>query len=188
MFPNHKIRILFTARMIREKGVFELVEAANMLNDRYKDKVEFLLCGGLDDNPNAISKDTLEKCCDGKYIQWLGYRTDIKNLLEKSHIMAFPSYYKEGLPKSLIEACAIGRPIVTTDSVGCRDAVIDGYNGFLIPVKDSKILAAKLEILIENKDLRLKMGANSRQLAEQNFSIKTVVEKHLEIYNLLLQT
>jgi len=130
MYRNNKVRILFTARMIKEKGVFEVIEAANILKEKYKDKIEFLLCGGLDDNPNAISKETMKSICNESYIQWLGYRTDIKDLLEKSHIMAFPSYYKEGLPKSLIEACAIGRPIVTTDSIGCRDAVINGFNGF----------------------------------------------------------
>jgi glycosyltransferase involved in cell wall biosynthesis len=183
---NSKIKILFTARMIKEKGVFELIEASEILREKYRDKIQFLLCGGLDDNPNAISKKTLESLCDGAYIQWLGYRTDVKELLEQSHIMAFPSYYKEGLPKSLIEACAVGRPIVTTDSIGCRDTVIDGFNGFLIPVKDSKALAAKLEILVEDKNLRRKMGENSRKLAEKDFSIKNVIEKHIEIYNYLL--
>jgi glycosyltransferase involved in cell wall biosynthesis len=186
MSRSNKIRILFTARMIKEKGVFELIDAANILRNKYPDKIEFLLCGGLDDNPNAISKETLESLCDNDYIRWLGYRTDVKHLLEKSHIIAFPSYYKEGLPKSLIEACAIGRPIVTTDSIGCRDAVVDGYNGFLIPIKNSKVLSEKLEILIENKELRIQMGRNSRRLAEQHFSIKTVIAKHLEIYNQLL--
>jgi glycosyltransferase involved in cell wall biosynthesis len=172
--------------MIKEKGVFELIEAANILKERYINLIEFVLCGGLDDNPSAISKKTLESLCDGDYIQWLGYRTDVKELLEQSHIVAFPSYYKEGLPKSLIEACAIGRPIITTDSIGCRDTVIDSYNGFLIPIKNSEALAEKLKILIEDKDLRIKMGKNSRKLAERDFSIENVIETHIEIYNYLL--
>jgi glycosyltransferase involved in cell wall biosynthesis len=174
--------------MIKEKGVFELIEAANILKEKYQNKVRFLLCGGIDDNPKAISKEELKKNCDNDYIQWLGYRTDVKELLEKSHIVAFPSYYKEGLPKSLIEACAIGRPIVTTDSIGCKDAVIDGYNGFLIPIKNSQALAGKLEILIKDKALRMQMGRNSRKLAERDFSIEKVIEKHIEIYNLLLSS
>jgi len=182
---NFKLIVLFAARMIKEKGVFELIEAANTLREKYEDKVTFLLCGGVDDNPNAISKETLEQCCDKEYLQWLGYRKDMKDLLEKSHIIAFPSYYREGIPKSLIEACAAGRPIITTNSIGCKDTVIDGYNGFLIPIKDSKALAEKLDILIGDKDLRTKMGENSRALAEREFSIENVIEKHIEIYNRL---
>jgi glycosyltransferase involved in cell wall biosynthesis len=179
------IRILFTARMIKEKGVFELTDAADILKEKYQNKVQFLLCGWIDDNPQAITKEALERITDGQYIVWLGYRTDIRELLEQSHIVAFPSYYKEGLPKSLIEACAVGRPIVTTYSIGCKDAVIDGYNGFLVPVKDSKALMEKLEVLINDKALRISMGMNARQLAERDFSIDQVIEKHFEIYNQL---
>lgn len=184
--PNEgKIKVLLTARMIVEKGIWVLVEAAEKLRNKYQDKVEFLLCGGLDDNPKAIKKEELEEKCDGSYIQWLGYRTDVLDLLKQCHIVAFPSYYKEGLPKSLIEADAIGRPVVTTNSIGCKETVIDGYNGYLIPVKDSNALAEKLEILFENKELREKMGRNSRTLAERDFSIENVIEKHLNIYSLL---
>lgn len=182
------IRVLLTARMIEEKGIFVLTDAAELLREQYQNKVEFLLCGGLDDNPKAIKKEELEAKCDGKYIQWLGYRTDVLDLLKDCHIVAFPSYYKEGLPKSLIEATAIGRPIVTTDSIGCRETVVDGYNGFLIPIKNSKALADKLQVLFDNKGLRIKMGRNSRMLAERDFSIENVIEKHLKIYSLLANT
>lgn len=181
-----KIMVLLTARMIVEKGVFVLIDAALQLKDKYKDKVQFLLCGGLDDNPKAVKESELKAICDGEYIQWLGHRTDVLDLLKNSHIVAFPSYYKEGLPKSLIEATAIGRPIITTDSIGCREAVIDGYNGYLIPIKDSNALADRLQILFEDKILRQNMGQNSRALAEKDFSIENVVVKHLEIYQTLL--
>lgn len=183
-----KIRVLLTARMIEEKGIFVLTDAAELLREQYQNKVEILLCGGLDDNPKAIKKEELETRCDGKYIQWLGYRTDVLDLLKGCHIVAFPSYYKEGLPKSLIEATAIGRPIVTTDSIGCRETVVDGYNGYLIPIKNSKALADKLQVLFDNKELRIKMGRNSRMLAERDFSIENVIEKHLKIYSLLANT
>jgi glycosyltransferase involved in cell wall biosynthesis len=181
-----KICIIFAARMIKEKGVFELIGAANLLKEKYQDKILFLLCGGTDDNPHALTDAQLNSVSDGQYIIWLGYRTDIRELLEQSHIVAFPSYYREGLPKSLIEACAVGRPIVTTDSIGCRDTVIDGYNGFLIPIKNSEALAEKLKILINDRPLRKLMGINSRKLAEREFSINNVVEKHLMIYNKLI--
>lgn len=184
--PKGKIRVLLTARMIVEKGIFVLVDAALKLKGRYGDTVEFLLCGGLDDNPNAIKGEELKAVCDGKYIQWLGYRTDVLELLKSCHIVAFPSYYKEGLPKSLIEATAVGRPIVTTISIGCKEAVVDGYNGYLIPIKDSSALADKLQILFEDEVLRQMMGQNSRNLAEKDFSIENVVAKHLDIYKMLL--
>ncbi|MDD4590208.1 MAG: glycosyltransferase family 4 protein [Parabacteroides sp.] len=178
-----KLKVLLTARMIEEKGIFILTQAAEKLRDKYQDKVEFLLCGGLDDNPKAIMKEELDAACDGTYIQWLGYRTDVLQLLKDCHIVAFPSYYKEGLPKSLIEATAIGRPIITTDNIGCREAVVDGYNGYLIPIKNSDALAEKLDILLSDGNLRNEMGQNSRKLAEKDFSIDEVIKRHLDIYH-----
>lgn len=182
-----KIKVILTARMIVEKGIFLLTEAAERLRKKYEDKVEFLLVGGLDDHPGAITKEQLEAVCDGSYIQWLGYRTDILDLLKQCHIMAFPSYYMEGLPKSLIEADAIGRPIITSNSVGCKETVVDGYNGFLIQPKDVDALTAKLDLLLSDKELRVKMGQNARKYAEDYFSIEVVKERHLAIYNELVK-
>lgn len=184
---NHKLRVILTARMIVEKGVFILTEAAEKLRSKYEDKVEFLLVGGIDDHPGAITKEQLNAVCDGKYIQWLGYRTDVKQLLQSSHIVAFPSYYMEGLPKSLIEATAIGRPVITCNSVGCKETVIDGYNGYLIPTKDVDALVEKLDILLSDASLRQDMGKNSRKYAEENFSIDVVIEQHLKIYEELVR-
>ena len=181
-----KIKIMLTARMIVEKGVFLLTEAAERLRNKYEDTVEFLLVGGLDDHPGAITKEQIDAACDGKYIKWLGYRTDVKELLKECHIMAFPSYYMEGLPKSLIEANAIGRPIITSNSVGCKETVIDGYNGFLIYPKDIDALTEKLDILISDNELRYTMGKKSREYAEHYFDIEEVIERHLNIYNELL--
>ena len=182
-----KVRVILTARMIVEKGIFILTGAAEKLRSEYEDKVEFLLVGGIDDHPGAITKEQLDAVCDGKYIQWLGYRTDVKELLQSSHIVAFPSYYMEGLPKSLIEADAIGRPVITCNSVGCKEAVIDGYNGYLIPTKDVDALVEKLRLLIEDADLRQKMGKASREKAERDFSLDVVIERHLNIYNELIK-
>jgi glycosyltransferase involved in cell wall biosynthesis len=183
---NDPVKIVFMARMVRDKGVFELVEAAELLREGYENKVQFLLCGGLHPNPTSLKKEDFDRICDGKYIIWLGHRTDVKNILEQSHIVTLPSYYKEGLPKSLIEGTAIGRPIVTTDSIGCRDAVIDGYNGFIIPVKNGQALAEKLKVLIDDKDLRVNMGKNSRDYAEKNFSLDVVIDRQLSVYNRLI--
>ena len=182
-----KVNVILTARMIVEKGVFLLTEAAERLRSGYEGKAEFWLVGGLDDHPGAITKEQLDAACDGKYIKWLGYRTDVKELLQSSHIVAFPSYYMEGLPKSLIEATAIGRPIITTQSIGCKDTVDDGANGYLIPTKDVDALVEKLRLLIDNADLRQKMGKAAREKAEKEFSLDVVIERHLNIYNELLE-
>ncbi|MEE0882308.1 MAG: glycosyltransferase family 4 protein [Bacteroidales bacterium] len=181
--PNSEpIKIVFTGRMIEDKGVLDLVEAANILKSEYYDKVQFLLSGDLDKNrPNAITEDILVSKCDGKYIKWIGFTKDVLSLLKGSHIMVFPSYH-EGLPKSIIEAEAIGRPIVTTDSVGCRDTVIDGENGFLVPIKDPDSLAKALKKLIDDKDLRILMGKKSRELAVKRYDINDVIKVHLDIY------
>jgi glycosyltransferase involved in cell wall biosynthesis len=181
-----KLKVMLTARMIVEKGIFLLTEAAERLRKKYEDRVEFLLVGGLDDHPGAITQEQLNQVCDGKYIKWLGYRTDIADLLKECHIMAFPSYYMEGLPKSLIEANAVGRPIITSNSVGCKETVIDGYNGFLIQPRDVNALTEKLDVLLSDKELRVKMGKNARKYAEDYFSIELVKERHLAIYNELI--
>lgn len=182
---SETLKVVFTARMVKEKGVIELIEAAEKLRKDYDGRLEFWLCGRLAVNTDAVSQEELEARCDGKYIKWLDFQKDIKSVLEQCHIMAFPSYYREGVPKSLIDACAIGRPIVTTDSIGCKDVVDDGVNGFLVPVKDSEALAQKLRILIEDKALRNRMGKAAREKAEREFSIENVIENHLEIYSRL---
>ena len=177
------LKVVFSARMVKEKGVIELIEAAERLREDYEGKVEFWLCGRLASNADAVAREELERRCDGKYIKWLDFQKDMRPVLEQCHIMAFPSYYREGVPKSLIEACAVGRPIVTTNSIGCKDVVDDGINGFLIPIKDSEALTQKLRLLIDSKELRDRMGKAARVKAEREFSLQTVINKHLEIYN-----
>lgn len=181
-----KIIVLLTCRIIREKGVFELIKAAEILRLECENNVEFWIVGGLDDHPDAITKEEMDAVCDGRYIKWLGRRENVKETLRQCHIFAFPSYYMEGLPKSLIEACAIGRPIITTDNIGCKDVVSDGENGFLVPVKDATALAHKIKVLIDNPELRLKMGLAAREKAEKEFSVDDVIKKHLEIYQELV--
>lgn len=180
------MHIIFTARMVREKGVMVLIKAAEKLRKAYEGKIDFWLCGRLSTTPKSLTEEELRSHCDGRYIQWLEFRSDVKNLMQKASIVAFPSWYREGVPKSLIEACASGRPIVTCNSIGCKDVVDDGVNGFLIPVRDSDALADKLRILIEDKALRIKMGKAAREKAEREFSLDKVVQKHLEIYQSLI--
>lgn len=185
--PNEEspLKIIFTARMLREKGVEDLVAAAELLRKDYEGKIEFILCGDLSANPNALSAGDMEKLTDGHYIKWLGHRKDIPELLKQSHIMCFPSYYREGVPKSVIEASAVGLPIVTTDSVGCRDTVDDGVNGFLVPTHSPELIAEALKKLIDDKELRIRMGKCSNKKAVKEYDVENVARKHLEIYELL---
>lgn len=177
------LKMLFSSRMVEEKGVLDIIEAAKLLKPKYEGKICFLLCGLLETNPKAVNKETLDRECDGKYIQYLGQRNDVKELLMESAIVLLPSYYREGIPKSLIEATAIGRPIITTDWIGCRETVVNNVNGFLIPIKSPKVLAEKIEILINDESLRISMGKESRKIAVSKFSIDEVIRRHLRIYN-----
>ena len=102
-------------------------------------------------------------------------------ILQDSHVVVLPSY-REGLPKALIEACAIGRPIVTTDVPGCREVVENGINGFLVKAKDSRELTQRIDQLISDKQLRIEMGMAGRKKAENEFSIKQVIDKTLSVY------
>ena len=180
--------VIFTARMLREKGVPDLVAAAELLRGEFEGKVEFWLCGGLSSNPSAMKEEEINGMIDGKYIKWLGHRCDISDLLRKSSIMCFPSYYREGVPKSLIEASAVGRPIVTTDSVGCRDTVEDGVNGFIVPTHSPERIAEALRSLITNPQLMRKMGEESRRMAELDYDVNKVAATHLNIYEQLMRT
>ena len=181
------LRIIFTARMIREKGVEDLVKAAEILRARYFGKIEFWLCGDISDNPNAITLEELGTMIDGEYIKWFGFRRDIPGLLRQCDIMCFPSYYREGVPRSLLEASAVGLPIVTTDSVGCRDTVEHGKNGFLVSPHSPEELASALENLILDENLRNTMGEYSRHKALREYDVEDVASIHFDIYQRLNQ-
>ena len=182
--PCHKkVRILFVGRMIKEKGITDLLDAADLLRENYQEKVEFVLCGAIDENPSGISESELLSRCDGNYIKWIGLQKNMPKQYELCNIMTLPSYYREGIPRVLIEATSIGRPIVTTESVGCKETVEDGVNGFKVPIKSPTKLAECFKKLIDDRELRIKMGKASRKMAEENFSIKNVVEKHMQIFH-----
>lgn len=181
---NKNIRVFMAARLLYPKGFKEFFEAAEFLIlERKVQNVEFIICGNLDPiNPAAITKKTIQNWEKFGIIKWIGYTDIMKAELEKSDIIVYPSYYGEGLAKFLIEACAIGRPIITTDHPGCRECVDDGINGILVPIKDSENLAVAIEKLIKNPELRLEMGIKSREKAEKEFDIRAVINQHLDIY------
>lgn len=180
------LKIIFTGRMLREKGVEDLISAAEILREKYQGKTEFILCGDISKNPKALTREQLINLTDGKYIKWLGHCDNIPELLDDADIMCFPSFYREGVPKSLLEASAAGLPIITTDSVGCRDTVEEGKNGFIVPPHSPMDIAKALENLIEDADLRKKMGKYSRKKAEKEYDVENVAKTHIEIYESLL--
>jgi glycosyltransferase involved in cell wall biosynthesis len=150
-------------------------------------QIEFWLIGEPDPgNPDSISESDLSALDDDENIKVLGFRRDIPFIFSQSNIIVFPSYYGEGLPKVLIEAAASGRPVITTDHPGCRDAIRNGETGLLVPVRNPKALADAIEILVADPELRHDMGASGRALAEGQFCMDKVVTDHLKIYKTLL--
>lgn len=179
---DNKIRIIFAGRMVKDKGVGDLIKAAEILRSKYEDKVEFILCGSLSNNPFGLREEELKKLCDGKYIKWLGFVENMHEWFNRSDIMCFPSYYREGVPKAILDASGAGLPVITCDSIGCRDTVIDGLNGFKIPPQAPEKIAEKIEILVEDETLRRKMGRESRKIAERDYNVNKVIDAHLKIY------
>ncbi len=175
------LTVLFPARMLYTKGVEEFCLAAKIVNKRFSN-IRFILVGDNDDqNLSSVSTNKLYKFEKECGVEWKGYSNDMSIEYINADIVVLPSY-REGLPKSLIEACAIGRPIVTTDTPGCRECVQDSINGYLVPIKNHELLADKILKLAKDKSMRIKMGEASRKLAEREFSIDSVIEKTLALY------
>lgn len=173
--------VVLPARLLWDKGVGEFVAAARLLR-RQGVAARFLLAGPPDPfNPAAISGDQLAAWIRDGDIEYLGRVDDMPALLADCHIVCLPSY-REGLPKSLTEAAAAGKAIVTTDVPGCRAVVHDGDNGLLVPPRDAEALAAALRRLIDDPVLRQQMGARGRARAEQEFGQASVIEQTLALY------
>ena len=169
------------SRMLKDKGIREVVLAARELKRRGT-KVRVLLVGRPDPaNPSSIGEDTLRQWHREGCVEWLGHQNDIAAVWSKAHIAVLPSY-REGLPKSLLEAAACGRPIVTTDVPGCTDIVVDGVNGFLVPTESWVELADAIEVLAGSRELRERMGAAGRARVEARFNEDVVVRQTLDLY------
>ena len=183
-FPSfNRIKILLPIRMLWDKGVKELREASDILNKKYYDNVEFILSGLADeDNKAGVPASYLNDWQDGTYVKWIGHQKNMVEVYQNSHIVVLPSY-REGMPKSLIEACAIGRAIVTTNAIGCRECVDEGINGLKVPVKDAQSLANAIETLVNNPSRIIEMGKASRLKAKKEFDINFVLQIHSQIYN-----
>ncbi len=178
--------VSMAARLLKEKGVREFVVAADLLKQR-EVRVRMIIIGEPDvGNPSSVTLDDISSWKKRGNVDFLGFRSDINTLYSNCNIVCLPSYYGEGLPKSLVEAAACGRAVVTTDMPGCRDAITPDETGILIQPKNAVELADAIQYLIENPTVRMTMGASGRKLAEDAFTIESVVEEHMNIYQELL--
>lgn len=168
--PKEPISFIFIGRLLTEKGIFEYLEAAKIVKDKYKD-VKFYVFGGLEENnPFGLKQEELIPYINNEIVVFQGYIDNIKEWIVNSSVFVLPSY-REGVPRSTQEAMAVGRAVITTDVVGCRETVIDGVNGFLVPPYNSDVLAQKMMYFVENPDTIIQMGIESRKIAEEKFDI-----------------
>ena len=183
VYHNSKeISFLVQARMLWDKGIGIFVDAARILKSKYPD-VKFKLLGFMGvDNPNAISEKQMNEWIQEGIIEYLGSTNDVRPYIYDSTCIVLPSYYREGIPFSLMEGAAAGKPIITTDNVGCRDVVDDGITGYLCKTQDSDDLAKKMEkIILMSEEERIQMGLRGRNKMKIEFGIDNVINKYIEI-------
>ncbi len=174
--------VLMPTRLVHEKGVHIFVEAARLIKAAGI-PARFQIAGGeTKHNPKAISREEMLRLTSDGTVEWLGRVEDIPALLEQSALIVYPSYYGEGIPRVLLEACAAGRAIITTDHPGCREAVDDGENGLLVPIKDVKATAEAMKEILRDRAKRAAMGEKSRIKAQDEFAIEHVVRDTIAVY------
>ena len=180
--PDGQVRVIMVSRLLRDKGVQEFTDAAKLVNAR-ESTVQFVLVGDVDDgNPTSLTTEQLTELQKSRDVTWLGARTDISDLLAASHVACLPSY-REGLPKSLIEAASAGRPIVTTDVPGCREVVTHMVNGLLVQPRDVTALASAIEKLVNDPKLRQSMGKENRHKAESEYANEIIIAQTHGVYD-----
>jgi glycosyltransferase involved in cell wall biosynthesis len=174
--------VVLPARMLWDKGVSEFVAAARILQSEGL-RARFALVGDSDnENPASVPASQLQAWEKEGVIEWWGWKDDMNEVYGRASIVCLPSFYREGVPKTLIEAAACGRPIVTSDMPGCREIVRHGENGLLVPVRDAGALAKALYDLIKSPHTRSEMGIRSRIIAEKEFSMELVISETLALY------
>lgn len=167
------VTFLLMARLLREKGICDYADAARRVKVLYPE-ARFILLGDLDPNPGALAREEVAVWIREGLIEWPGHVDDVYPWIAQSSVYVLPSYYREGVPRSTQEAMAMGRPVITTDNVGCRETVEDGVNGFLVPVRDAEALAAAMMRFIHEPHLIESMGLESRRLAEERFDVHKI--------------
>ena len=180
--PSGPPVFLLIARLLADKGLREYVIAAALVKSKYPEVV-FQILGPTDPSPNAIPIDEVNSWNKNGNIHYLGSAEDVRPFIAKCHVYVLPSYH-EGMPRTVLEAMAMGRPILTTDTPGCRETVILGENGHLIPPADADALASKLIWFLENRDQWIQMGRASRRIAEERFDVRLINLQMMKIMGL----
>ena len=181
---SQQVSFIFVARLLAEKGIFEYIDAAKLVKKKYPNII-FKIIGGLDtENPYGLTKQELDDVIFSGAVEYSGFVTDVAKRIQDSAVFVLPSYYREGVPRSTQEAMAIGRPVITTDVPGCRETVVDGINGFLVPKWNPEALAEKMCYFIENPEQVNIMGLKSYQIAQEKFDAEKVNSKLIEIMGL----
>ena len=164
---------LYIGRLIRDKGIVEYLEACVIIKKLYREKVRCLLVGPYDSNPSALKPEDLQPLIDNGIIEYFGEQSDVRPFISQCSIFVLPSYH-EGTPKTVLEAMAMGRAIITTNAPGCKETVMDGENGYLTEVKNIDDVVAKMKILIEHVEIVVAMGKKSRKMACEIFDVRKV--------------
>lgn len=179
-------RVLLAARLLWEKGIEEYVQASRMLRAQGR-PVRFLLAGASDPgNPAAVPEAIVRGWVDEGLVEWIGHVDDMPALFASIDMAVLPSYYREGLPKSLIEAAACATPLITTDMPGCRDVVTDGVDGLIVPPRDAEALCTAIVRLLDAPDLARKLGLAARAKALAKFDERIVIRRTLKTYDEVL--
>lgn len=177
---NDKINFLFIGRLLKEKGIFDFIEAAKIVKQQYP-KAKFTVLGSTDaDNPGALHSDRVKELVATGLIDFPGQVANVVDWIANSDVFVLPSY-REGVPRSTQEAMAVGRAVITTDVPGCRETVVDGVNGFLVPKWNPQALAEKMIYFIENQEQIQAMGEESYKIAQEKFDARKVNERLLKI-------
>lgn len=172
--PADIIKFIFVGRLIEAKGIRIFIKAAETLKNKYKD-IEFIVAGGLDEgNPDAIQQAEINSLMEKGVVNYVGHVNNVIDYVKDSSVFVLPSMYREGIPRSILEALSLGRAVITTDNVGCRETVIKDYNGILIKKNNVSELIKSMEFFWENKGLIVEYGKNSRQFAEDKFDVNIV--------------
>jgi N,N'-diacetylbacillosaminyl-diphospho-undecaprenol alpha-1,3-N-acetylgalactosaminyltransferase len=176
--PETQVVLMVVGRAIWSKGVREFVEVSQCAR-QWRLPAKFVLVGPIEPhNPDAVPEEYLRNVPSPHFVH-LGFRDEIRELLALANVVVLPSYYREGVPRVLLEALAMSKPVVTTDSVGCREVVEHGKNGFLVPIRDSQALGSAIRTLLEDRDRQAAFGAHSLVKAREEFDERTIVQKIL---------
>ena len=181
--PKGPVSFIMVSRILREKGVMEYFEAAKIVKEKYPES-KFVYVGAIDKNKNAINLATLKPYIEAKIVDYIPETNEVEKYVAKCSVFVLPSYYREGIPRTLLEATAMGRPILTTNTPGCRETVVEGKNGFFVEPRSSSDLAKKMIWMIQNRSELQKMGDVSYAFCLKKFTINKVNDDMMRIMNI----